>query len=483
MAMIVAMATLMIIALLTAAAVSVAVQTNGSTRRDGNKKKALEAAEAGLQVANYRINMLQPDANHCVGDGSAPVQSPDSTTGACSTSSSVALGNGESYTYSTTPAIGYGTTEPNATCVGLSVTSGQPIAQRCITAVGTANGVTARSQIRVASFAATPLFPIAGMTGIHSITDLQNSTIQGIVASNGPIVDQNGSTVAGVNLGPNASFSNTNQSPAPQVNVLPQPITESAVNVGSSATNTPAGQSCAPASPPATWLPTNCDYRITNGAGLSVCPTSGANVECDPNSGVTFDATHRVLSMRNNATLTLTGGVYNFCEFDAPNNATITIPFGVKTVIYIDSPADPNSGAPGNPASNPACATGTGSLKLSNNVTWTNKSTDPTALQLIVYGDPTNPGANQLVFTNNTAFWGVVFAPNSTLSLSNSSNNSSFWGAITGYTINTSNNYHFNWLASVGTIQGNPQGVYYRTAWAQCRPVPTVSTNPGSGCG
>jgi hypothetical protein len=76
----------------------------------------------------------------------------------------------------------------------------------------------------------------------------------------------------------------------------------------------------------------------------------------------------------------------------------------------------------------------------------------------------------------------VLFAPSSTINLSNSSTNSAFWGGITGYVINTSNNYHFNWVGDVATLQANSQGVYYRTAWAQCVPSYSTST-PGAGCG
>jgi hypothetical protein len=443
---------------LVGASVSTALQTNGSTRRDGDKKNALEAAEAGLQVANYRLNMLQPDTSHCVGD---TVTTPAGD-GTCP-SSTTYLGNGSDYTFYMTPPIGPGTAYPNATCVGLIVQSNIAISQRCITAVGESHGIIARSQIRVAAFAAAPVFPVPGMIGLKQITDSQNSTIQGIVASNGPIIDQNGSTVSGAELGPAGTFANTNQIPPPQVAVLPSPLTAYPVDPGTSATNTSPGQNCV-VTPPATQ--TNCDYRITNGAGLTTC---NPGIACDPNTKVDFNPSTRVLTMNNNATLTLTGGIYNFCEFDAPNNATITLATNVHTAVYIDSPSDPNSG----------CPAGTGNLKLSNNVTWVNLSQDPTALQLYVYGNPSQPGVNVVNFTNNTAFWGVLFAPSSTINLSNSSNNSAFWGAITGYVLNTSNNYHFNWIAKAGTIQANSQGVYYRTAWAQCTPVKSA----GPGCG
>jgi Tfp pilus assembly protein PilX len=457
-AMAIALIVMMIIAALLVAVIDSAVQTNYSSQRDANKKRALEAAEAGLQIATYRLNMLQPDNAHCVGD---QVGSPGAS-GTCA-SSMTTLGNGTSYNYYMTSTIGGGT----GTCVGLPVTSNLAIAQRCITAVGMANGVTARSQIRVASFAATPVYPYPGMTGLKAVTDLNNAIVNGAVASNGAITDNNGATVSAVVLGPAGTFANASQTPAPAVTVLPSPITASPVDPGTSAQNTQPGGSCVPATG---VTQTNCDYRIAN--YISNPSACSASYPCDPSSKVTFNAATRSLTMNNNATLTLGGGIYNFCEFDAPNNATISFAPGVHAAIYIDSPADPNSG----------CPAASGNLLLSNNVTWTNLSQDPLNIQLYVYGDPSHPGANTITFTNNTAFWGVLFAPSSTINLSNSSTNSAFWGGITGYVINTSNNYHFNWVGDVATLQANSQGVYYRTAWAQCVPSYSTST-PGAGCG
>src|SRR5438477_12357713 len=91
-AMVMAITVLTIVTGIVAAAVAVAVQTNGSTRRDADKKNALEAAEAGLQVANYRINMLQPDGTHCVGDG----VTAGNALGMCA-STTATLGNGATY--------------------------------------------------------------------------------------------------------------------------------------------------------------------------------------------------------------------------------------------------------------------------------------------------------------------------------------------------------------------------------------------------
>src|SRR5579875_1350589 len=157
-ALVAALSALLVILLLSAAAAAVSMQTNHYANRDYHNKNALEAAEAGLQVALYRLNMLQPADGNCIGDA---VASPG-TDGWCQ-SSTTTLGNGSSYQYYTTPVLAGG-----STCAGYTVSDSSSsvdgVSNRCITAVGTSNGVTARSQIRAAAFTPREAFP-AGITG------------------------------------------------------------------------------------------------------------------------------------------------------------------------------------------------------------------------------------------------------------------------------------------------------------------------------
>jgi hypothetical protein len=452
-AMVIAMIVLMITGMLVAVAVSTAVQTNGSTRRDANKKNALEAAEAGLQIANYRLNMLRPDDAHCVGDA---VASADST-GSCA-SSSYTLGNGSTYQYYTTPALG-----STGTCVGLALTSSTNISQRCITAVGTTNGTVGRSQIRVAAFGAVPLFPVSGITGLNGITNSNNARIGGWEASNGAIQASNNVNITGsVELGPKGTYSYSNGASNPSKVNLTSPIVLGPVAPGTS--NQTSLANCL-----GRVTACNDDYRITNYLNNPGHPPS----PYDPSTGVTFNASTRMLSMSNNASLTLGGGIYNFCGLSAANNVTIALASGVKAEIIIDSPDDPGSGCP-TVSQNGA----SGTLNIANNATWSNPTGDPTALQIYVYG--WNNMKNVVNFSNNSAFWGVLYAPLSTINLSN---NATFNGAISGNVVSLSNNFSYNWNASAGTLQASSTGLYYRTAWAQCTPTSPSTTNPGASCG
>jgi Tfp pilus assembly protein PilX len=450
-AMIIAVIVLMITAVLAGAAVTVAVQNNRFSRADVNRKNALEAAEAGLQVAVYRLNMLRPDDSHCIADA---VASPDAT-GTCA-SSSYTLGNGSAYSYYTTPVLGTGT------CVGLTVTSDTNISQRCVTAVGSSGTVFVRSQIRTAAFGARPLFPVSGITGLKSIVNTNNVRIAGWEASNGAVTSSNNVTITGsLELGPTGTYSYANGASNPAKVLLSSPMVLSPVNPGTTNQTSLAG---CPTRAAAGFPACNDDYRITNYLSNPSHPTA----PYDQSTGVTFNASTRSFSMGNNASITLGGGIYNFCSFSATNNTTINLAPGTKTEIIIDSPDDPGSG----------CAAGSGTLNIFNNTTWNTLSSDPTALQLYVYG--LNDGSNVVNFNNNGIFSGVVYAPQSTVNLSN---NAQFTGAISGNVVNLSNNFQFNWGSTAGTLQAASTGLYYRTAWSQCTPQPTTASAPGSGCG
>jgi hypothetical protein len=438
MAMIMALMIMMVLGTLAGAVIMTSVATNSSSTRDAQAASAIQAAEAGLKVATYRLNMLNPDAAHCVG---VTVALP--ANGYCQDVTET-LGNGASYTYYTTPVLGSG----NA-CVGLPLSGSAAISQRCVTAVGTANGVSERAQVRVAAFGAVPLFPYNGIIGLKGVSISNNVSINGYVASNGAISESNNASMLGYVLGPGGSFSKANNAVSGTVTQLtPQqgPIVLGPVDPGNSA-----------------QAANNSNFRITNYLANPAHPTA----PFDTASNVSFNATTRVLSMSNNASLTLGGGIYNFCQFTASNNASITLAAGVKTQIFIDSPDDPNSG----------CAPGTGGLSVSNNSGWMNNSNDPTALQIYVYG--LNNGSSVVNFSNNGAFYGLLYAPQSTLNLSN---NAAFWGGIAGNTVNLSNNFAFNWGTGLSTLQSRTTGLYYRTAWAQCTATPATS-DPGSGCG
>jgi Tfp pilus assembly protein PilX len=434
----VAIIVLLITTLLATAAAYTAIQTSNSNNRDTNSKRALEAAEAGLRSSTYRMNMLVPDPTHCV---TTVIALPNGTTGDC-TDGQEQLGNNASFQYWNTPVL------PTTTaCAGVSGASSQTgVSQRCVTAVGTVNGVSARLQVRLSSFNAVPLFPgNTGVVGLQSVTVVNNASGPN-VGTNGTETIDNNANVTGSTLGPGAKLTvgnNGNSGPVTQLTAGQGPLVLAPVNFGNSALSAD-----------------NTDYRITNGlASPKVTPY-------DPSTGTSFNAATRMLSISNNGSLTLGGGIYNFCGFSASNNATISLALGVKTVIYIDSPDRPGSG----------CAAGSGTFSLNNNVSVINPAQNATALQIYVYG--LNNGTNVVSFANNSATWATIYAPQSEVDLSN---NALLTGAVAGASVVLENNAQMALDSNDQSLTASSVGINYRTAWDQC-PSAYASTAPMANC-
>jgi hypothetical protein len=465
----IALMILLVTTVLGSAAVLAARQTSSVTNRDTGSKAALEAAEAGLRTATYRLNMLGTQSAYCPTTPTATAW--DATTRVCAGVGPTTLGNGGTYTYWVSAPL-----QTGDACPGHAVQNSQyPVAERCITAVGTVNGVSARTQARVASFAAQPLFAGAGLIGVNRLNVVNNAQIYATIGTNGamtlnPNVLVDGTSESGVAtlLGPAGrlttgngvtllpSNNKTGTVPASQLNIAPVDPGCSSGGVGAA----PAGDACFGTG----W---NLDDRI---AGC----TAAGSATVDKCSGVTWNASTRSLSMGNNSSLTLAGGTlpYNFCNLTTQNNATITIPIGAHVVIFIDSSSQDGGDPNGN------CPKGSGNLTLGNGMQVINNNPDPLSLQIYVYG--TSPkGANVVTWNNNIAStYMTLYAPNSTVELQN---NGTFSGGVGAYNLDILNNLTFRWIGTESTLSGRPQGLYFRSGWKQCPSVATTS-DPRSGC-
>ncbi len=434
MALVVGLAVLVVVGLLAAVGIETAIRTNRITRADAGQKAALAAADAGLAVAAYRLNMLAPDAAHCVTTAVTTV-----TSGLCPVDGPETLGNGASFRFQVTPVASGGT------CAGQTMTNTtQTVASRCLTAIGTANGVSTRTQAQVDSFAASPFFPEPGIVGLNGVTIAQNATLNAVAGTNGVLTLSNNTTVNGVVLGLGGSFSTCNNNcPYGISTTLPNRIGLAAVPIGTSPT-------------------INNDNRITNGK------LTPAVTPYDTTSGATWNAATRSISFGNNgSSITLGGGLYNFCNFTTGNKTTINVANGVKAVIIIDSPTDPNSNG---------CPAGSGNMVLGNNVTFNDFNTVPVAtdLQFYIYGNGTS-----VEWGNGTTAFATVFAPNSTVDLNNVG---SFVGAVGAARVNINNVATYTYDPTASTLQAGSQGLYYRSAWQQCSTVPSIAGDLGSGC-
>lgn len=457
-AMVAAMGVLLICGMLAAVSVEAATQFTGTANRDSQRKRALEAADAGLQVATYRLNMLSPTSRgDCISDH---VYTPVPAGSSCGPYTQD-LGNGANFTYYTTPVL-----SSSASCAGLPITN-STVDQRCVTSTGTVNNIVRRVQVRVAAYTGAPIFPVNGVIGLSGVHDDNGAALNGTEASNGQITLKNKATAANTTLGPSAppvtTVGTANPGTVTQRTQAQGPFVLSPVNPGNSAD--PAY---------------NDNYRIVNGL---TPPNSPADA---PSGTVSYTASTRTLSLGTNASLLLGGAIYNFCSLSIGNGGTITVaqsPPGTpphKVAIFIDSPARPGSN----------CPAGTGTLSMNQGSSFINQTPgvagsgilyDTTALQIYVYGWPSSYSAtaNVVGFNEGVSFYGTIYAPQSTISINNAA---ASYGALAGNIVNFNNSGTFTGDQNDLAIQSSTDGTFFRTAWRECLAQPTNASDPQSGC-
>lgn len=441
----------MAIVLILVAAISLrSIGLSDSSTKDRDSKRALGAAEAGLQAATFRINRLAPTNGLCVTD---VIATPLPLIG-CPTFQQD-MGNAASYKYTVSPVLAL-----NDQCAGLPIQTtgaGVTIIQRCVTSLGQVNGVKRRAQARVAAFQGNPIFPVNGIIGLDGVDLKNNSTVNGFVGSNGLIsIANNSNIIGGLRLGPGA--------PAPQKG-------NNNIADVTYRTNAEGGYVLAPVEI-GNSAAVNDNARIPNGlASPKVSPY-------DTSSGVTYNAATRMLTMGNNSSLTLGGGTYNFCGVSMGNNTQILIaprapgqPQGVR--LLIDSPYRSGSGC--------AAGAGMGTITMGNNMSFGSPpGGDPRNLQIYVYGwsSAESPTPSEVEFKNN-GFVGTIYAPQSKVIFKNNAN---ITGGVAAKRVEVQNNLTFGWDAGVGDIRARTLRLFYRTSWKECPKSPTDPNKLDSGC-
>jgi Tfp pilus assembly protein PilX len=429
-AMPLAMGMLLVVTLMAGGVAATSMQALDHSTTDRNAKRALAAAEAGLHVANVRLNNTVLTSTECLSGVPTATECPQYTEGD--------VGNGAVYRYWVSQQLAAG-----ETC-GSVPTQTQSGTERCITSAGIVNGVQRRVQTRVLDLQANaPLLPVPGVVGLDFLGFKNNTAVNGHIGGNGIIKWDNQLTVQGIDLGPTASTSGspptyTQDPPSPVT--FEDPFTLPPAPVGLSATD-------------------NKNSWITNGGG------------------VTYVAATRSLTL-SNATLTLTqSGDYNFCQLVVGNGSTIKLAAGVKARIFIDAPdvVRPGSGCPS--------GDGWGEI-VANNDFFLNQGGNPADFQLFVVGwDPTSAygvaqGKAYVDFKNKLNLDGLLFAPNAFVDFKN---DAVINGGIGSLELDFKNNFHFNWDGdSAGWDDGSVN--YSRQGWRECRPQPTSAGDPESGC-
>jgi Tfp pilus assembly protein PilX len=446
-----ALIVLLILTLLTGAAITVATQTSTSTTRDDNTKAALEAAEAGLHTASYRLSKLEPAKAECI----TGTQKETPSLAYCASSGSEPLGNGATFEYWTTKGLAEG-----ERCGGETISAQEYVTQRCITSLGTVNGVQRRVQAR-AALNRPPLFETDGIFGYNSVSIKQGSEFNGAIGTNRTVTLTSGDTVEEVVLGPSGKLvgaAGAGEYPfgAKKVNTVKNEFVRARVPIGESAESAKETAECGTPSPTDEAAGKNCDLQIP--------VTKNGEVEFN-------EATRALTLKKNNANLVLKGGIYNFCSLEVQGNgSTIKTTANERVEIFIDSAK--REGSKCTTSQVPAA----GTLSFAKNaVALENPTHNATFLQIYVYDG--SGGTIEIKNNSTSEFWGTLVAPYSNLIIGNGAH---FTGAIIASELELENLFHFTWEGKIKELLRETTA-YERKAWEECPPTHT-GTNPQEGC-
>lgn len=438
---------LAILTLMVVAVLGSALSLGGTTQRDYNSKNALAAALSGLDVARYRLQQVDPANGLCLTDAAVSPGSAGAAPGECPAYSGD-LGNGTTYSYYVTPAITGGT------CAGETVTASASTS-RCVTAVGTSDGVTRRTQALLRRDAlTTTLFPFSGLLGLDGVTvnESNKGTIVGPVGSNGTFsLSQCSGTSSGVTW-------------------MPGTVTATMNNTCS---GTPTSQP--PASTAYTLSPLDQIFAGTE--------TLNDNAKLIGNPGLVYDPVKRELSDEN-----LPGGgssalqlqpntrpgsdgmwTFNLCKINFTHATLIKLVDGATARFLIDSNQRAGSGCQSGAYMNMTTVEGM-------NLNASGAPAPPTQLQFFFYGTGI---AN---VNNKTGFSAFFYGPDATF---RAVNDTTWIGAIAAKSIEATNGLKFTAgdVSSV-TTSSTSNLPWKRTVpgFVECRSAATTPSDPESGC-
>jgi Tfp pilus assembly protein PilX len=446
----VATAMLLVISLFVIAFFSVTLQVNDTSIKDRSSKRALAAAEAGLQTALYRMNRIgvTPDPALCFTTTWVP-----KVDGKCP-AATMSLGNGASFTYYVTPEL-----QTTGLCLGVAGLG----TDRCITAVGTAGGVQRRVQMRASRLAGPPSYKSIGLMSKSLMYAGNSSEITSDVGSNGQ-----------VHFG-NSAKTFSNSSAGIDGAVLHAP--------GSTWGTSGSGQQIAggrqSVTTPFVFDPINFEPAEIAALATNLRPSPPWTKP----SNTTYNATTKHFTVTGEATLP--GGTYYFCRFYMANGAKLRFSSTQATQIYVDSPSREGS----------LCTTTTtpqwdGTFWLNNSNEF-NKDGREDLVEIFVHGtswngtranapDCTPAGDTQpdappdvrcksdVLLNNSSGFEGMIYAPLTTVELNNSGK---MKGAIAADEIRFNNSVVFELTDAVEDSAPATTGGINRGNWVECRPA------------
>jgi Tfp pilus assembly protein PilX len=431
------MLVLALMVLLGGVAIRQAVFASDESHKDRRVKRAIQAADAGIEAAIYRMNMMdvtrQAANSKCVTDnGAGQLALTAAASGWCPAVTET-LANGTSYSYRAQPSPDLAALPAAQTDISWTVVS-----------TGAASGESRRVAARVTGPRASRLFGDYAVSAREGISLDSNATVTGSVRAN-----------RGIQLNSNARVNCWTDGTNTLGNATPGP----------GYTTTGSGSVCgsrAPAAETFSLAPVNSDVANTNDNGR-ICAAGGD--PCSSAGSITWNPTSRVLRLNGGSTLTLGGSVYSLCQLHLDSDSRLIIaprPAGSSVRIYLDKPAD----CPG--VTGPA-------ISFNSNATVTNQNSNPASLQFYV------EGSRSITLNSNTtiAIPTVFYAPDSSFSMDS---NSRILGAVVARTVHMNSNARVTWDPSVGNIWTD--GVFplaSREDYRECQ-NPAPAGGPAAGC-
>ena len=279
-----------------------AVNVQHQTLRDGNAKRAIQAAAAGMETATYQLNLLQPPATQCVirtTRRSADAHADRHGRLVCHPDRGHGRWNGV-----------------HVPCLSGGADGGEraDLLQRRIIATGRKNGFTRRVMVTTAASVRAPLFAASYAAVGHDAIDYRQQHRGG----GRPRLERQH------RAGTLRAFA----APSRRGRQVPDAQQQRAVC---------GGFPTSPATVPFNFPPV--DQR-TRRRSTTTPASARSAVGSNPCTGiVSWNAVTRVLSLNNNATVTLAATSYSFCRIELANSSRLLIAtHRAPLKIYIDSP-------------------------------------------------------------------------------------------------------------------------------------------------
>lgn len=476
MAMYIAISVIGLMTLLLTVVVTQAVNLSHASVRSRDSKRALAAAQAGLNTALHQMNTSPLTGSTCIASVAGITIGGQTCT---SQSDPGSLGNGATYSYSVTPVLSLLSSPQCAGpfAVGAELASllnlatsvigvSSPDLERCVTAVGEVNGVRRKASLRLSSTLLAFNSILADDLGDPGA----DVTLTGATLA-GPTIPEIGTNGKGKVALDATTWAGRLSVPAPATAAAH--ITPS--NGGSYAAvptlrSTP--RTLVPPVAPASYNNGNATCKISILiVGLVDCGTVGGSGS-NPVSGRSFNLANTL------QTVTLASGSYNFCDFKL-SAGTIVGPAVTQAPakIFVE---DPNS--------DPACTSSQGNLDISGGTfNALTLGVTPANVQFYVRGhtdgEGSVPGATPTVQVRNTGtiFKGLIYAPHSKVTVSNGA---AFTGAVSAWKATVSGattaftgigGSSLLGLSNLNLDQGLLPPLYKRASFKECAPTSTPS--------